>query len=80
MYSRYKNKLQTYWECKIAQHSGEPRKHWSTFNDTVARLRSGSCPTASHFSADAFLESYTINVRSVREDTADSLPVFPPKS
>jgi exonuclease III len=76
MHRKYKDKEQSYWERKIALHSGESRKLWATLNDILGRSRSDQ--PASLFTADAFLEAFTTKVRSVREATAGCPPpIFP---
>ena len=79
MHRQYKTKEQSYWERKIALHSGEPRKLWTTFNDILGRSRPEPCQAAPLFTADAFLEAFTTKVQSVREATAGCPPpTFPP--
>ena len=79
MHRLYKEKEQSYWERKIALHSKEPRKLWSTFNDILGRTRPRSNASVPLFTADAFLEAFTTKVRTTHEATAGSPPpVFPP--
>src|SRR6218665_1500110 len=79
MHRLYKDKEQSYWERKIALHSREPRKLWSTFNDILGRTRPRSNASVLLFTADAFLKAFATKVRTTHEATAGSpLPVFPP--
>src|SRR6218665_1008322 len=64
MHRMYKDKEQSYWERKIALHSREPRKLWSTFNDILGRARPQSNASAPLFTGDAFLEAFTTKVHS----------------
>jgi hypothetical protein len=81
MHRKYKEKERAHWEQKIAYHSREPRKLWSTFNDLLGRARPGGNTTTPLFSPDAFLDVFTNKVNTVRDATADcSPPIFPPVS
>jgi hypothetical protein len=74
----YAWKQNRYWEQKVADSQGNPRRLWKTLDTVLCKGQQKSTPPADGLTADGFLKAFEAKVDSVRESTASaSPPVFP---
>lgn len=67
MHRLYRRKEQEYWD-----HTGDPKRLWSTFSDLLGRARPGGRSTSPLFIKDTYIEAFNAKVHTVREDIVGS--------
>jgi hypothetical protein len=76
LHQLYAAKQNTYWEQKVAESSGNPRRLWKTMDAVLCKNKKKTLP-ADGLTAAGFLQAFQDKVESVRSSTAAApQPVF----
>lgn len=73
LHQLYTQKQNAYWERKVTESSGNPRKLWSTMDAVLCKKKKKTSP-AEGLTADGFLRAFQDKVESVRSSTATASP------
>src|SRR6218665_899467 len=74
MHRTYRDREREHWEARIAAHSEQPKRLWTTFNALLGRERAGRSANPTFFTAENYLASFQAKVQTIRDDTASSPP------
>jgi hypothetical protein len=74
LHQLYSSKQNTYWQQKVKDSDGNPRRLWKTLNAVLCKDRSKSTSSVDGLTADGFLHAFEAKVQSVRASTASSPP------
>ena len=73
LHKLYAEKQNLFWESKVKDSRGNPKKLWKTLSSVLCRDRSKtSIPTHGEITADSFLRAFAAKVESVRSSTASA--------
>jgi len=77
MHRLYTWKQNTYWEQKVAESRGNPKRLWKTLDAVMCKDRLKKTRPVDSLTADGFLKAFEEKVESVRASTASAAyPVF----
>ena len=77
MHRMYTWKQNTYWEQKVAESRGNPKRLWKTLDAVMCKDRLKKTRPVDSLTADGFLKAFEEKVESVRASTASAAyPVF----
>ena len=74
LHQLYAMKQNTYWERKVAESQGNPRRLWKTLDAVLCKSQLRSTPPVDGLTADGFLNAFEAKVESVRASTASAAP------
>ena len=73
LHKLYAEKQNLFWESKVKDSRGNPKKLWKTLASVLCREQSKtSIPTHGEIKADSFLRAFAAKVESVRSSTASA--------
>ena len=73
MHQLYNRKQNSYWEKKVDDSRGNPRKLWKTLSNIMGKRRTSPTPASlDELTAEKFSKAFAKKVESVRTSTADA--------
>ena len=77
MHCLYSWKQNNYWEQKVTESKGDPKRLWKTLDALLCKDRLKKTSPADGLTADGFIKAFDDKVDSVRSSTASAAyPVF----